>query len=415
MSCRDQVFITMRIVLGDIFKSLYFCAILALFWKNNCYSVSGSTFAQKASHHLLQHPVGYRISDPCFVGSVRCAKRDQRTRNVFKQETHKRLIVGSPQDLDKAICSTRRNLFFKKREEESLKVKRREAHAKIPDYVLDELRDEHLYMPYEFHLCSEKSGENKLDNNELHSIVKLRLLHSGDLETIVPLCVAEFGGGGTTLNDLLENFPWDKKPTAVTQYLYDWWENFALPVFIYWTFRLKIVARDPQDHALIVATLQKGHSQNASLLSKSHNLAKVIGMVEVSRQPPDGKRNPPAFPLPFWYKTLYCRLKKLPPPDGWVTNLLVSPMFRGQGYSKVLMAAAEGIARTWGCSAIHLHCDADMISGKIPQALYKNLGYQMVEDADPPFSWMGTELSSKIFMIAGVPLLYFRKALFDEV
>jgi GNAT superfamily N-acetyltransferase len=32
--------------------------------------------------------------------------------------------------------------------------------------------------------------------------------------------------------------------------------------------------------------------------------------------------------------------------QGWVTNLLIDPKYRGFGYSKILMAATEGIARS---------------------------------------------------------------------
>ena len=84
------------------------------------------------------------------------------------------------------------------------------------------------------------------------------------------------------------------------------------------------------------------------------------------------------------------------------------------------MAAVEGIARSWQCQSIHLHADADSVNGEIPQRLYINLGYEMLPDGKQDISWMGngggvegpaTSLSSSVFVIEGVPLLYLQKQL----
>lgn len=107
-------------------------------------------------------------------------------------------------------------------------------------------------------------------------------------------------------------------------------------------------------------------------------------MVEVSLQAPEADKNPPPFPFPLWYKALYGRLtgSRL---QGWVTNLLIDPRYRGSGYSK---PATEGIAKSWGCHYIYLHSDADYRSGKTAQALYKRLGYEVVTDRGPEYAWM---------------------------
>ena len=324
------------------------------------------------------------------------------------------------------------HLFFRAREEK----KRKEAQARIPASALEELRRKDVSIPFQFSLVVQPEG-NDITAAVVASpkLVTVRYLTVEDLSAIVPLCVAEFGAGEMTLQDFVDLFPWDRSPADIKEYVVDWWDNFILPSFVYWTFRWKIAAYNshgecPQDHALLVATLQEEKwpekvdfattaIEIANQLSTTGSIEigndstdeVIVGMVELSRQPPEASRNPPAYPLPLWYKEAYCNMKKLHPLNGWVTNLLVRPDYRGEGYSKLLMAATEGVARSWNCDMIHLHCDANTIGGKVPQTLYKGLGYEMVEDPNSPYAWMGTELSTKIFMIQGVALLYFRKAL----
>ncbi|CAB9527642.1 Acetyltransferase (GNAT) family [Seminavis robusta] len=319
-------------------------------------------------------------------------------------------------------------LFFKETTEglglaQRGRQRRRGSQAIIPSWVLDALRGRDVTLPFQFALSR---NDDDLDR----SLVSVRLLTFEDLSIIVPMCITEFGGnmGEGSVDYLLGNAPWDK-PSQLSQFLREWFENATLPAYIYWTFWFKIVARNPQDHSLLVATLQQQQSlsestyNNNSIQNKELSLVDtiiststdeketIVGMVELSKQPPDPHRNPSAYPLPLWYKQAYCLVHNLPPINGWITNLLVDPAFRSQGYSKLLMAAAEGTARSWGCTKIHLHCDADTVAGKVPQRLYQNLGYEMVEDPNAPFAWMGTELSNKIYMIQGVALLYMRKEL----
>ena len=107
---------------------------------------------------------------------------------------------------------------------------------------------------------------------------------------------------------------------------------------------------------------------------------RIVGMVELSLQPPNADRNPPALPLPKWIKSELASLTQIGSLQGWVTNLLIDSSCRGLGYSKVLMAATEGIAKhAWDCNYLFLHADADVTSGKIPQSLYNNLGYDLVK------------------------------------
>ena len=150
------------------------------------------------------------------------------------------------------------------------------------------------------------------------------------------------------------------------------------------------------------------------------NDEKVVGMVELSLQPPDFDRNPPAAPLPLEYKQTLAKRTEIGTVQGWITNLLIDPTCRGLKYSKILMAATEGIAKTWGCKFIFLHADADIRSGRIPQRLYESLGYEVVTgNGKDDYTWAGpssTTLNqfSAIRMIDGTALLCYSKKLEEE-
>jgi GNAT superfamily N-acetyltransferase len=143
-------------------------------------------------------------------------------------------------------------------------------------------------------------------------------------------------------------------------------------------------------------------------------LGGVVAIVELSVQPLDPLRNPPPIPLPMFFKEAYCDSKGLPPPNAWISNLLVDENARGKGYSKMLMAATEGLAKQWGCDSISLHVDSDSVAGKVPQKLYERLGYEPVVEAniEQRFDWMGPDiLKTGLYMVEGVPLIFLRKQL----
>jgi ribosomal protein S18 acetylase RimI-like enzyme len=342
------------------------------------------------------------------------------------------------------------HLFFHKAQQTLQKKPSRTK--RIPSWVLETLTLPDTTLPMQFQLETRKTIQQQQqqeadeESSSSSSVVTIRWLTVDDLTRIVPMCVSEFGGkpGEDSLEYLVQNFPsWHAGPQKMTRFVREWFENAALPWLIYTTFLLKILMAQhqqqqhnknnqyPQDHALLVATLQQpplpqgngSHNNNHNQNNKNEVL---VGMVELSQQPPDPYRIPTAYPLPLWYKQATCRLpvpnnKKLLEPqrllNGWVTNLLIDPQYRSQGYSKLLMAAVEGIAKTWECTAIYLHCDADPGSGKIPQRLYTGLGYEMVQDPlESSPSWIsGSQsfFSNNIFIIQGVALLFLQKNLLD--
>ena len=136
-------------------------------------------------------------------------------------------------------------------------------------------------------------------------------------------------------------------------------------------------------------------------------------MAEVSLQPPDPTRTAPPFVLPTFVKNLICSLSNVPPPEPYVSNVLVVDGYRGRGYGKVLMAACEGLALEWGYQASYLHVEAGREN--VAQGLYKGLGYEPVinrEIQDQKYGWMGPEAMYKgLYVVDGMALLYMKKDL----
>lgn len=264
----------------------------------------------------------------------------------------------------------------------------------VPSNVLSELSSANVALPYTFEMAAASSLPKVT--------VSIRLLQTKDLSQIGGMCVAEYGSNITSLDALL------KKPSESS--LVDYIDSLSLRALVDFTMRMKIHNNGdndgdsdksiPADHAILVAScLESGD---------------IVGMVEVSRQPPLANRNPSPFPIPMVFKELFCRAVGVEKLQGWVANLLVQPQYRGKGYSKVLMATVEGVVRRWDCQSIHLHADADNVSGMVPQRLYQTLGYEFGTDdkQQPDLAWMGpATLSSSVYVIDGVPLLYLQKQL----
>lgn len=245
---------------------------------------------------------------------------------------------------------------------------------KVPRSTINELVTSNKSLPWRVEL--EKSSETKSLSGAA-PILTLRTIWLEDVATITEMCVSEYGSGPTS-------FPFNS-PLLIG----DWLDREGLRLLVDLTTRLK-VARQPRDHALIVGTVND----------------RIIGVVEVSLQPVIPDRNPPPFPIPLFWKRVFALISGNIV-QGWITNLLVLPEFRGRGYSKVLVAACEAVAASWQCTSIHLHCDSDRTAGEIAQKLYAGMGYKTLHDEK--FSWIGA--TSSIFFVEGVRLLYLHKNL----
>jgi hypothetical protein len=141
------------------------------------------------------------------------------------------------------------------------------------------------------------------------------------------------------------------------------------------------------DHAILVAALNDDNDDDRTL----------VGMVEISWQPINSLRTPQPFPIPM------------------VVKQAVATM------TTVLVATCENVAAVWQCTTIHLHCDADPDTGRIPQMLYTILGYRppvpprtVISSSSTSFSDRPSNQSSimavpYIVEIEGVPLMYLYK------
>ena len=278
--------------------------------------------------------------------------------------------------------ATRRFLFFNKRDEDGNIIKTTKPRRARPTVeTLDELRSPGVSFPREVGLDNDDDADVRLS---------LRHMTEDDLKTLVPMCIEEFG-----TDYQLKQLNAAKRDRQRRSLLPRWivnpklipnaWESFSFELLIYWTLRLKLMQGgngglrrrssipNPSPHDPVMLVL----CEQAKRLSD--DASRVVGMVELSLQPPDADRNPPALPLPLWVKAALARHTTMDGSlQGWVTNLLIGESCRGKGYSKILMAATEGIAQKWGCSSIYLHADADAISGRVPQRLYEGLGYEVV-------------------------------------
>ena len=290
--------------------------------------------------------------------------------------------------------STRRHLFFR-RTETTFAARRRPVNNE----TLERLQSRELVLPFFIEFEEDANGDFFPADDRIY----VRCMKIEDIQKVMPMCIEEFGQGPSMslldfpLNDLRK--------------VSNWWDRVYFEPSVYLSLRSKINANLPsgsaaKDPSVMVLCRQSETSNTGE---------DIIGMVEVSLQAPEADKNPPPFPFPLWYKEFYCRLtgSRL---QGWVTNLLIDPRYRGNGYSKILMSATEGIAKSWGCHYIYLHADADYRSGKTAQALYKRLGYEVVTDRGPEYAWMMGDVTdsnpfSSIRIIEGVPLLCFYKRL----
>ena len=347
------------------------------------------------------------------------------------------------------------NLFFRSTDAEnnlpessSKRQQQRQEQALVFDRILNELGSPTITLPYEAVVVEEDS---------LSTVLTIRHMTPSDLDQVTDMCIEEFGTGPTTKLQDIPFLLWGKKKNknkgeedgGIT--LEQWWDRLCFEPSVRIALQAKMRSNNTnknknnhQDPSILVLSRKEKrpnnnyNNQQQQLQEQGNNNDYydddddneiIVGLVEVSLQPPIPDRNPPTYPLPKMIKNVYyCQLVGIDKLQGWVTNLLIAPNFRGLGYSKILMAATEGIARSWGCDYMYLHADADVTSGKIPQSLYENLGYHVVldngidgnggvgnNDNNNLYDWIpkngGTVFSSSIRMVQGVALLWFGKQL----
>ncbi|CAH9116106.1 unnamed protein product [Cuscuta europaea] len=76
----------------------------------------------------------------------------------------------------------------------------------------------------------------------------------------------------------------------------------------------------------------------------------------------------------------------------YISNVAVRESFRRKGIAKMLIAEAEAKARSWGCRAIALHCDA---TNPGATKLYTGQGYKFIKVPDGA-NWPQPRISSDV-------------------
>ena len=267
-----------------------------------------------------------------------------------------------------------------------------------------------------------------------------RYLEEGDLNQVVKMCVREFGSQAPSPESAALPGQLVQSPRTPMDELKDWFEDWtlSLTVRIGLTQRIKrrsdTSAKEPDHH--VICLVEEGQDERTGAAENT-----VVGIVELSQQVPDPEQTTPPFIVPYAIKkalgsvgvqnrAAVSMLGTEPLP--YISNVLVRPESRGRGYSRILMAAAEGLARDWTRQRqsngddnrpplICLHVDADSRSARAAQGLYKALGYKGVPDdrmgrTGGKFAWMeGADmLSTGLYMVQDIPLLYMTKELLIE-
>jgi len=271
-------------------------------------------------------------------------------------------------------------------------------------------------FPYSIDLSPPVNG------NKVNRLI-IRHLEDEDITKILPELVREFGA---FLPPPTTPEPGDELATKIENFL------FSLTVLIGLTQR--VVRREkgysatnsacPDHNTICLVEQIPNYDSNGELETFTE---KIVGIAELSWQPPNPNSNAPPFVLPYFVKILISRFApsrdKTSPktPVGYVSNVLVWKTRRGRGYARILMAALEGIAKIWGCDDVRLHVDANDFSGRIARGLYWDLGYEGVPDRGTSknnqvgYEWMGPSMAHQgLYLVDGVPLLYLRKSLKDE-
>lgn len=286
----------------------------------------------------------------------------------------------------------------------------------VTEEIVEELIQKELNFPYQIEL---KDATYNMQNNGIDEITKtviIRHLEDEDLPIALRLIIGEYGSYGSDDSAQSESNPIMK---TIDPFL-TWYENYSFTWIVGLGLLQRIKRRKegdsknptnkefkssiPDHNVLVIAEVDENGVEN-----------KIVGMAEISQQPPDPERSAPPYVLPMFAKKI---LAKFVPEDdklcAYVSNVLIANEYRGLGYSKILMYACEGLATSWGYQSISLHVDAAIGAGREAQGLYRGLAYKPVikSDYNSKVTWMGPEMINQgVFIVDGVPLIYLRKDL----
>lgn len=324
----------------------------------------------------------------------------------------------------------------------------------FPKLAVQELSSPNCTLPYGVDLKLSNTG-TPLPTRRL----VVRYLDTPDIDQVVRQCVDEFGSSTPSPGPAASSLPGQlvEQPRNPLDEIKDRFEDWTLSL----TVRLGLVQRiarrkdatapEPDHHVLCL--VEEGGAEAPDGQQEPEECASsIVGIVELSQQVPDPEQTALPFVVPIALKRLLGQIDIAnraavsllgTEPLPYISNVLVVPEQRGRGYGRILMAAAEGLARKWArhrrgqaevingsrininggditgnTAAVCLHVDADSTSGRAAQGLYKSLGYKGVADdrtgvkGGGKFSWMGADmLSTGLYMVDDVPLLFMMKEL----
>lgn len=258
---------------------------------------------------------------------------------------------------------------------------------RISPAVIDSLK-RNPNLPFDFH-----HGHSKCKKD-----IRVRFIEKKDLNAVVQLCLREYGSYSVS-----NTFRGDPISSWIKDKMNDF-DNFLFSFVVLLGLGQRVERREqsntdtsiPQDHNVICI----------SELDIDGN-ERIFGMAEISLQIPDPSKTSPPFVIPPMLKKVLGYQKP------YISNVLITNEFRGNGYSKVLIAVCEGIATQWGFDEVYLHVDANS-SGTAAQNLYISNGYRPVinEQYNRKFEWMGIEsINRGLYIVDGVALLFLKKSL----
>ena len=261
----------------------------------------------------------------------------------------------------------------------------------IPDSIFDRLEDG-VHLPIEFR------NSNRL--------LRIKNLEKNDVPDAVSLCLKEYGSYPSS--DPQSDDPISKLIQSTSEDF----DNFLFSFVVLLGLGQRVERREKSDFNPLCS-----QDHNVICLCEVDEVGneKMIGMAEVSLQPPDPARTSPPFVVPTYLKKLLCSFSRAPALMPYISNVLVTDEYRGKGYSKILMACCEGIAKRWDYDEVYLHVDADTRSGRAAQCLYRSINYMPVVDKEynKNFSWMGVDSVNRgLYIVDGVALLFLKKKLY---
>lgn len=283
-------------------------------------------------------------------------------------------------------------------EDDDTKLNSRDLCYKgIAKEVIEDLQNG-VQLPYDFVYFDSFSS--------LKRSIRIKQLEKEQVNKAVGLCLKEYGSYPS--NTILKS---EEEISTPLKNIMNDFDNFMFSFVVLLGLDQRVERRKksemdptiPPDHN-VICIYEVDDKENETM----------FGMAEISLQPADPARTSPPFVIPTSIKNAFVSFGLWTEPVPYISNVLVTNSYRGKGFSKILMACCEGLAKAWGYDEAYLHVDADRRSGAPAQGLYHSLGYIPVIDEkyNQKFAWMGIDTVNKgLYIVDGVALLFLKKKL----